>query len=497
MTVQPNEERKRSYKAYVAARAHRNPSLHHLSQFLERSNSTIASCRIACLDVSPAHECSSLQNLDFEGLKGLLQLKIEERSSGELYGRILLIEDLCPQIIELLGSALNIDPFFFASHIDVPQSDTATRRPYRTTLPSLAKSQNSISLQYYRSIVLDGQGVTGNLRRDMNVPRHVASPGTRGADIRLARHCCSVTTSVTKDGLWLGLILVDPPISNSYLRKHSDDDNRHKFSIQSRLFQGGLEDFRSGPSFHDSEDPETQLGPNSTLENIAFYLAREWPPNMDLQQPSLASVAYYPLKIIAAEWMIYLEVVHRLVKKYEYRPDSFPLALEQVSILNADLYALQRWSRQNMGTAHKIRSVITFLKHQKSKDDPTKSNVSLTEDYEHILSCIDVYNHRIELTVSIVASLIQIVDSRRSFVETANIKRLTYLALVFVPLTFISSLFSMAERFAPGGEYFWIYFVVAIPVCAAVFLVVRPLKFAVKVPDTLLLKFNRHKEYEA
>ncbi|KAL8953332.1 MAG: hypothetical protein Q9222_000794 [Ikaeria aurantiellina] len=230
---------------------------------------------------------------------------------------------------------------------------------------------------------------------------------------------------------------------------------------------------------------------------MAFYFTWKWPPYFNLQRPSLVSVAYYPLKIIAAEWMIYLEVVHRLVKKYEYRPDSFPLALEQILLLNADLYALQRWSRQNMGTSHKIRYVITFLKEQSSKDDNTEPSASLIEDYEHIVSCIDVYNHRIELTVSIVASLIQIVDSRRSLIETANIKRLTYLALVFVPLTFISSLFSMAGSFAPGGEQFWIYFVVAVPVCVAVFLVVRPPSVIVKMHTIPFAKTRNLDEYAA
>ncbi|KAL8835096.1 MAG: hypothetical protein Q9170_003452 [Blastenia crenularia] len=207
MTFQCNEKPRKSYKAYVAARAHRNPSLHHLSQFLDSPNSTIDSCRLACLNFSSTPGRSDLQELDSEALIYMLHNETKEDSAGGLYGRVLLVEDLCPDIIEILGSALNIDPFFFASHIDVPQSETATRRPNRTTLPSLAKSQDFISLQYYRSIVLDGPGVAGNLRRDMNVPRHIASPGTRGADIRLARHCCSVLSSVTKDGLWLGTLM--------------------------------------------------------------------------------------------------------------------------------------------------------------------------------------------------------------------------------------------------------------------------------------------------
>ena len=71
-------------------------------------------------------------------------------------------------------------------------------------------------------------------------------------------------------------------------------------------------------------------------------------------------------------------------------------------------------------------------------------------------------------------SLIQIIDSQRSFAETANITRFTYLALVFVPLTFVASIFSMNDRFAPGGKIFWLYFATAVPMCVVVFFVARP-----------------------
>ena len=35
-------------------------------------------------------------------------------------GRILVIEDLTREVVEVLGSSLNIDPLFFASHIHTP-----------------------------------------------------------------------------------------------------------------------------------------------------------------------------------------------------------------------------------------------------------------------------------------------------------------------------------------------------------------------------------------
>ena len=97
----------------------------------------------------------------------------------------------------------------------------------------------------------------------------------------------------------------------------------------------------------------------------------------------------------------------------------------------------------------------------------------LIEDYEHIASTIEIYDRRLDATVPIVTSLIQIIDSQRSLQETANITRLTYLALVFVPLTFVASLFSMNDKITSSAQYFWRYFAVAIPVCALVLFIAR------------------------
>lgn len=104
----------------------------------------------------------------------------------------------------MLGSSLNIDPFFFASHIDAPQSEIVTTRPDMVILPSAAKSQNFLTLHYHRAIVFERRPKEP-LLRDMNVPRKVkALPSIKNVNIGLAKHCCSIMRTMGKDGLWLG-----------------------------------------------------------------------------------------------------------------------------------------------------------------------------------------------------------------------------------------------------------------------------------------------------
>jgi Mg2+ and Co2+ transporter CorA len=109
-------------------------------------------------------------------------------------------------------------------------------------------------------------------------------------------------------------------------------------------------------------------------------------------------------------------------------------------------------------------------------NEDRESCAQLIEDYEHIASLNHMFSLRLNGTVSVVTSLIQIIDSKRSLMETTNLSRLTYLALVFVPLTFVSSLFSMNGNLASAAQTFWIYFAVAIPMCVLVFLIARPPK---------------------
>ena len=178
--------------------------------------------------------------------------------------------------------------------------------------------------------------------------------------------------------------------------------------------------------------------------------------------------------MIAAEWMTYLELMYHSIKQYEYSPGNAQPAMGQIALLNADIYAVQQWTRRCVATAQKIRYVIDFLRYRLTREEDMECSALLTEDYKHIASSIDAYSHRLGSLISIATSLIQAIDSRRSLTETINISRLSYLALSFIPLTFVSGLFSMNDDIAPGGRLFGLYFAVSIPLCIMIFLIVHP-----------------------
>lgn len=57
--------------------------------------------------------------------------------------------------------------------------------------------------------------------------------------------------------------------------------------------------------------------------------------------------------------------------------------------------------------------------------------------------------------------------------QNRNFARLTYLAVVFVPLPWVLSFFSMNPDIVSLSKTFWIYFVVSIPLTAIALLIAK------------------------
>lgn len=234
-----------------------------------------------------------------------------------------------------------------------------------------------------------------------------------------------------------------------------------------RLWLGGYEDFRDSlsPRNFDLVKP---LNRSNLLDDIIHYWTLQAPPTMNLERYMLLYLCYFPLKIVTGEWMIYSTVVDRTIKQYEYSSKDFFHFHEALDMLDSDLKALQSWRRRAMNSQQKIKALSIFL----SSFDTSVAR-DLQEDLAYVSDLIFKCGYILETTIPLVTSFVQIIDSRRAYAETTNITRLTVLALTFLPLSFVSSLFSMDAAIAPGGDHFWVYFAVAIPLTLVIYLAAR------------------------
>jgi hypothetical protein len=464
------------YRDYVAALCPRNPSLLTLKNFLCNPKARHYGCRMAALDFRKGLSKPSMRQIaDVDYLPDELAGKAKDHRTHDLdqqhplQGRILIMEDLTVDVVELLGAELDIDPLFFAMHLHtVHRTGMRHQMPDEATLPSRLRSNDYINISYHRPLTCDNADSTsGKWIRDASVDRKVVL--LRSTTIALASHCASVIKVQRSNGFWISIILVDPPLRETHFPTGHKDEVAHKIHLSLRPFLGTYEDFTEPPKFSEDWSSLASQAPAGPLEDVLLYWERNTPTNFDASNPSLRSLAYYPLRIVAAEWVKYVEVMQHCIKTYEYKGNELP----DLDKFNMDLRELQAWRLRTLNSQQKIGSIIRKLRSYNFKERDDKTD-PLLEDYEVVSSNIQSAGARLENMLPVVTSLVQIIDARQSFAETANISRLTILALVFVPLTFVSSLFSMNTENLPGSSHFWVYFVVAIPVTILVYLVARP-----------------------
>lgn len=118
---------------------------------------------------------------------------------------MIIIEDLSKEIIELLGSSLDLDPIFFAGHLHTAWENRQAQTPHQCSLPSQAQRQNFVNIHYHRVIDFDDVEVPAKqILRYMNIDRKVVIyPISEGKRIGMVQHCTSVLLS--RKGLsWLG-----------------------------------------------------------------------------------------------------------------------------------------------------------------------------------------------------------------------------------------------------------------------------------------------------
>jgi hypothetical protein len=264
----------------------------------------------------------------------------------------------------------------------------------------------------------------------------------------------------------IGLFLVDPPVT-SVIRSLGEDQTS---KYEARASHGIFEDFRAPESFsafNKSPSGDT-WNKTSMMKNIIHYLQACPPPGLDMSHltpPSIPSIGYYPIYITLSERNIYNHLTSRCSKHYEYSDQ-----LKASHLHDKVLVDLQRWKRRSKSGHRKLnilRDVISS--HILPSDDPLVWNGAL-QDINYLREQLRDYTQSFEQMVVVATSLVQLLDSRRSMLEAINTKRLTFLVLVFVPLAWVLSLFSMSDVYFPDHDLFWVHFATALPALAVVLL---------------------------
>ena len=189
---------------------------------------------------------------------------------------------------------------------------------------------------------------------------------------------------------------------------------------------------------------------------VACFL--ENPVPIQQASPTLLNLAYYPLRIVVGEWMLYSQVLARYLKHYECSLNGIKSGVYEDEIMD-----LQKWRHRAIETQFKLQSTRDFISHRSTAEPTAALWSSIMMDLDCLLRKIEKYGQSIERMIPVATSAVQLFDGRRSMTQSVNVKRLTYLTLIFVPMSWVAAIFSMAGDFAPGQPKFWVYFAVAVP----------------------------------
>jgi hypothetical protein len=120
--------------------------------------------------------------------------------TGDLLGRILVIEDLDKDIIEIIGSSLEVDPLFFASHLHASRAEVTAMNPFP---PSKVMGHDFIHAHYHRALTFGKSGVPRKLMLDAAVRRKASVFQTNDACVGWIQGKISSLVRLAKGNLWL------------------------------------------------------------------------------------------------------------------------------------------------------------------------------------------------------------------------------------------------------------------------------------------------------
>ncbi|KAL8959721.1 MAG: hypothetical protein Q9183_005590 [Haloplaca sp. 2 TL-2023] len=386
---------------------------------------------------------------------------LKSPSWDDEFAHLFVVEDPSTAVIETLGGHFDIDPMFFRGHI----SDYIwynIRDPW-IELPSLdvvSRDQSHHSIRYRQTRFFRSFQSLKKARDELNlfnVLRRIDKEGnmgpeddsTTGTPIGIVRSkmSCWIQPQSQQSHTVTGILLMDPPI------------------IEGHPIWGGYNSLVPCPSIHSSPSPR---GPHQSLfEETNYWLGRL----TTLEVRSLSQDPWLllqkPLSIVCSEWILLIKYANTRFSQLEWEVED-PQLRHHRDGLAVTISKLHTWRRRF--PIYKAMVSETLEKVVRRRGGSLQV---LENDFVILLAELDTLHERAEKMMSVVTAVLSIEESQKALQQNRSLGRLTWLAALFVPLSFISSFFSMNDDVTKLHDTFWIYFVVAIPMTLLALLLTR------------------------
>ncbi|KAF1996685.1 hypothetical protein P154DRAFT_565879 [Amniculicola lignicola CBS 123094] len=462
------------YQEYIAKFAGSNPGLKSPDPAnkdwpLKTGNATVCLLEASASTTGPVE----FTKTQFASLPKLRK-HFEETDHKHDKHRVYIMEGLATDYIAVIGGHFFMEPTFFQrqertcvwSNEFTPTSDALPH-------PSLLDPEKAFHLQYCELRQFDAD-MSGQFYFCQRTGRHVGMTKARTSEkekstTAILRRKTSFWSRKTSGKGWDAVILVDPQLDA--LAKWPQGKPLPK----NHAFQDGYNDFLPSVSKERvlSKDPHPHT---SMLRDLSHYFenhsdlipARKW--------AAPATASFFLKKIVAAHYL-------QLVDYIKVMLPSLELRLTTAWVEEQDQWkSLQTISRRCGNYRDDIEDTLLSLGYpvQDLPYPETGPDVWLDDkvDFQYIYFRLKTLKQRTDTLIQAMTGLASIAGNRQNLEEAKVVKRLTLVALLFIPLSFTSSLFSMQDGFAPGAAKFWIYWVTAIAAIALTFSATWVLNYA-------------------
>jgi hypothetical protein len=426
--------------------------------------------------------------------------------------RLFIVENVCAQTISLLGEHFDIDPQFFADHLNNEPwyriENIADRIP---ALPSSQKLHDFLQLRYIEPRQLSkyqypfhvSQSLFNQTDKDIfgADDESVASDAKSfmkpdETTTRIPRKAGKLTPRVRKGKEFEPLLCTRQAITVWFKKRDLGSKGWTGTSTRQNSFMANTDniigvilldppfklppgDLFCEPSGHRSftrrasllNEPADTLPPTSNREAIARHLSERFstdPSLLECAKTDCFLILGDIYRLVASNWIVINEYVNRELATIEYILEKEEPTFRDLEVYLKDLYIFRR-------RVTRYHELITQAKEQCNtrgqqswlRDENSKLAAEHAKDIEsdfiYLQDKVLGTARRIEKNINLLTALVSIGEGKQALDENHGIARLSLLATVFLPFSTVATIFSIQGGYGPGQGTFWLFWAIAIP----------------------------------
>lgn len=270
------------------------------------------------------------------------------------------------------------------------------------------------------------------------------------------------------------VILCDPQLTkmNTYPKERVYNPQTEGYDLQeikdadqleNTPFQGGYVDFVPPPRLQPGVLPSKARHPHkSMLDDLVYYYEHNADLLEDTEWDLPSNSAIFLKKIVAAHYLQLADYIKAMLPSLELKlTTAWVEEQEQWKALGT---ISRRCGNYRDDIEDALLSLGYPLETSARKGKKTYDWKDCEIDYQYAYLRLKVLKERADNLMTSMTGLASIAGNRQNLEEAKRVKRLNLLALLFIPLAYTSSLFSMQDEYAPNKPQFWVYWVCAIGV---------------------------------